>query len=107
MKVAVSATGKSLDVPVDPHFGRCPCIVLVDTDDMSPEFIDNSSAQLGGGAGIRSAELVSRVGAEAVLTGSCGPNAQQTLSAVGIEVVLGCTGTVLEAVERFKSGMTK
>jgi len=107
MKVAVTATGQSLDVPVDPQFGRCPCFLLVDTDDMSHEFIDNRASQLGGGAGIRSAELVSRVGAQVVLTGRVGPNAQQALQAAGIEVIVGCTGTVLEAVERFKSGLTE
>ena len=40
----------------------------------------------------------------AVLTGICGPKAHQTLSAAGIEVVVGCSGTVLEAVEHFKTG---
>jgi len=70
MKVAVSATGQSLDVPVEPRFGRCPFIVVVDTDNMNPEFMDNSASQLGGGAGIRSAEAVSRAGARVLLTGS-------------------------------------
>jgi predicted Fe-Mo cluster-binding NifX family protein len=107
MKVAVTATVQSLDGLVDPQFGRCPCVLLVDTEARTHEWIENPSAQLGGGAGIRSAELVSRAGAEVVLTGRCGPNAEQTLRAAGIRVVVGCTGTVLEAVERFKSGLTE
>lgn len=35
---------------------------------------------------------------------NCGPNAYQTLSAAGLTVVVGCSGTVREAVENFKAG---
>jgi predicted Fe-Mo cluster-binding NifX family protein len=107
MKVAVSSTGPSLDAAVDPRFGRCPCFVLVETDDMSFEAVENGSSSLGGGAGIQSAQLIAQKGAKAVLTGNCGPNAHQTLSAAGIDVVVNCGGTVSEAVLRFKSGQLR
>lgn len=104
MKIAVSATGPSLDAALDPRFGRCSHFVLVETDDGRFEAVENSSGYLGGGAGIQAARLVAGRGAKAVLTGDCGPNAHQTLSAAGIEVIVGCRGTVQEAVELFKSG---
>lgn len=104
MRVAVSATGSTLDAAVDPRFGRCQVFVLVETDDMTFEAIANESGTLGGGAGIQSAQLMARKGVKTVLTGNCGPNAHQTLSAAGIEVVVGCGGTVSEAIARFKSG---
>jgi predicted Fe-Mo cluster-binding NifX family protein len=104
MKVAVSATGSTLDATLDPRFGRCQVFVLVETDDMTFEAIDNESGTLGGGAGIQSAQLMARKGVKTVLTGNCGPNAHQTLSAAGIEVVVGCSGTVSEAIARFKAG---
>jgi predicted Fe-Mo cluster-binding NifX family protein len=50
---------------------------------------------------------MAQMGIEVVLTGNCGPNAHQTLSAAGIEVVVGCSGTVSEAVARFKSGQIR
>jgi predicted Fe-Mo cluster-binding NifX family protein len=86
MKIAVSSAGNSLDAQLDPHFGRCSFFVVVDSDDMSYEAFDNESGRLGGGAGIQAAQFVSSKGAGAVLTGSCGPNAMQTLSAAGIKV---------------------
>jgi len=104
MKVAISSSGKDLDSLIDPRFGRCPYFVIVETDNMSFEVFDNESIALGGGAGIQSAQFISSKGAEAVITGNCGPNAVQTLSAAGVELYLGNTGTVSEALEKYKSG---
>jgi predicted Fe-Mo cluster-binding NifX family protein len=104
MKVAVTSTGPTLDAAVDPRFGRCACFVIVEIDDMSFEAVENANSALGGGAGIQSAQLVASKGARTVLTGNCGPNAHQTLSAAGIEVIVGSSGTVRQMVERFKSG---
>lgn len=101
MKVAVSATGPSLNAPMDPHFGRCACFVLVETGQTRFETLENTSRSRGGGAGIQAAQLMARNGVDFVLTGNCGPNAYQTLSAAGVEVVVGCRGTVSEALQRF------
>jgi predicted Fe-Mo cluster-binding NifX family protein len=107
MKVAVTSTGPSLDAAVDPRFGRCAWFVLVETDDMTFEAVENASGSLSGGAGIQSAKQMAQKGANAVLTGNCGPNAHQTLSAAGIDVVVGCSGTVSETVAQFKSGQLR
>jgi len=107
MKVVVTSTGPSLDAAVDPRFGRCPLFMVVDTDDMSFKAVANGNSALGGGAGIQSAGLVVQEGAKAVLTGNCGPNAHQALSAAGVEVVVGCSGTVAEVVDRFKAGQLR
>ena len=104
MKVAVSVSGKDLDASIDQRFGRCAYFLIVETDDMSFEVFDNESAALGGGAGIQSAQFVASKGAKAVITGNCGPNAVKTLSAAGVEVFLGITGTIKEAVKKYKSG---
>jgi len=105
MKVAVTATGPQLDAPMDPRFGRCPCFVIVETDDMNFEVMENASQSLGQGAGIQAARAVAERGVQHVLTGNCGPNAHQALSAAGIGVVLGCSGTVRQVVEQFKGGL--
>jgi len=104
VKIAVTATGKSLDAKIDPRFGRCPYFLVVDTDTMEFETIDNQNLSLGGGAGIQSAKQVVEKGVQFVLTGNCGPNAYRTLSAAGISVIVGCSGVVREVVEQFKAG---
>ena len=104
MKVAVTSTGMDLDSEMDPRFGRCACFVIVETDDMSFQAFDNTNMSLGGGAGIQSAQFVASKGAEVVITGNCGPNAVQTLSAAGVKVYVGETGTVKEAVQKYMRG---
>lgn len=107
MKVAISSSGKDLDSMIDPRFGRCPYFVIVETDDISFEVFDNESIALGGGAGIQSSQFLSSKGVKAVITGNCGPNAVQTLSAAGVELYLGNAGTVREALENYKTGKMK
>lgn len=104
MRVAISAIGPTLDADVDPRFGRCAVFVLVETGDMSVAALENEAASTGGGAGIQAARRMAREGVKTVLTGSCGPNATETLTAAGIEIVDGCSGTVAEVVERFRAG---
>jgi len=104
MKVAVAASGNTLDAPADPRFGRCPYYVIVDSDTMEYEAIENAATMQGSGAGIAAAQLVANSGAEAVIAGNFGPNAFQALAAGGIQLYAGATGTVRDAVEALKAG---
>jgi len=107
LKVAVSATGPSLDASVDPRFGRCSYFVIVDTETMQYETLPNPAQYAGGGAGIQAAQTIASKGVQAVLTGNVGPNAYQALIAAGIQIVTGAYGTVREAVMKFKEGKLK
>lgn len=104
MKVAISAAGRNLDSPIDPRFGRCRFLLIVDSKSMGFEALENPAVMAPGGAGIQAAELVGKMGARAVITGDCGPNAYQVLSVAGIDVLLGASGSAREAVERYKRG---
>jgi predicted Fe-Mo cluster-binding NifX family protein len=104
MKVAVTATDRTLDASVDPRFGRCPYFLVVETDDLSFEPLENPNLTLGGGAGIQSAQLMADHGVQHVLTGNCGPNAHQTLSAAGIGILIGCSGVVRDVIEQYRAG---
>ncbi len=103
MKIAVSSYGKDLNSQIDPRFGRCAYFLIVNTDDMSFEAFENKGVSLSGGAGIQAGQFVISKGAKAVITGNCGPKAEQTLSAAGVELFTGHSGSAIEALEKYKS----
>ena len=110
MKIAVTATHRSLDADVDPRFGRCMCFVIVEIEGKeikSHKEISNEAIQASRGAGIQAAQTVANEGAEVVITGNIGPNAFNVLSQTGIKVVTGVTGKVKEAVEKYLKGELK
>jgi len=105
MKIAVTAKGMQLSDEVDPRFGRAPYILIVDTETMEYQSLDNSeNVNAFKGAGIQAATMVADKGAEVLLTGYCGPNAFKTVQAAGMKVVNDVTGTVQQAVETFLAG---
>jgi predicted Fe-Mo cluster-binding NifX family protein len=104
MKIAISATGPTLDADIDPRFGRCQYFIIADPETMQFEAMDNTRAAAAGGAGISAAQAVAGKGVQAVLTGNCGPNAHQVLSSSGIQIITGVSGKVREAIEGYKSG---
>ncbi len=108
MKIAVTSSGEALNSPIDLRFGRARYFVVVDTDTEDYKVIDNKmAADAVQGAGVQAAETVSREGVEVLITGHCGPNAFRTLKAAGIEVVIGASGSVKDAVDSYKSGTLK
>ena len=107
MKIAVSSKGPTLEDQVDPRFGRCPYFLIVNPVSLEFEALPNTSAELGGGAGIQSAQLVIEQGASVILTGSCGPNAVKVLEQGNVHIVTGVSGMVTQAVQQFAAGSLK
>lgn len=105
-KIAISSEGPTLHDRVDPRFGRAAGFIIVDTTSMTFDYVDNGASQTRAqGAGIQAAEIVTRSGAQALLTGYVGPKAFQALAATGIRVAQDLDNmTVKEAIERFKNG---
>ncbi|MBN2430052.1 MAG: NifB/NifX family molybdenum-iron cluster-binding protein [Acidobacteria bacterium] len=105
MKIAITAAGDDLHAPLDPRFGRAARFILYDTESKEYAVVDNEqNLNAPQGAGVQSAEILSRSGAECLLTGHCGPKAFRTLTAAGICVYTGLSGTVADAIRRFESG---
>ena len=62
MKIAITAKGNRLDSEVDPRFGRAPYILIVDTETLAFEAVDNSdNVNAFKGAGIQAASIISRM----------------------------------------------
>ena len=104
MKIAISSQGNNLDSELDPRFGRCAYFIIVNPDTMEWEAFSNKAAQMGGGAGIKAAQLVADKGAEAVITGNCGPNAFQSLRAANIRMFTGASGRIRDVIDHYQKG---
>jgi len=104
MKIAVSSTGGSLNAQVSPNFGRCAYFVIVDSETMKFEIMQNPAEGMLGGAGPEAARQIKERGCSVVITGQVGPNAEVALKQYGIEIVRGASGTVREAVENYLKG---
>jgi predicted Fe-Mo cluster-binding NifX family protein len=109
MKIAVSATGGSMNAKISEEFGRCAYFLIVDSDTMRFEPISNPGLGMTGGAGPASASRISAVGAKVVLTGKVGPNARVALDSAGITTVTGFSEamTVKEAVDQYLKGQNQ
>jgi len=101
MKICITSQGNNLDAKIDPRFGRVAYFLIVDTDNMESESVQNSYMQAGGGAGIQAAQFVANKDVEAVITGNVGPNSFQVLKEAGINFITGVSGNVKKAVERY------
>lgn len=104
MKVAVCSQGMSLDSMTDSRLGRCACFVLIDPATGHHEGVVNPWAQAGGGAGTRTAQFLAGQGVEVVLAGNVGPNAIRALDAAKVQVYVGISGTVADAVSQYRAG---
>lgn len=107
MKLAISISGKTLDAPFDARFGRAAAFCIVDTETDVWQVFDNPALSASGGAGVQAAQFVAGQGANAVISGAFGPNAFDTLAAVGIELYLAPgdeSYTAAEILEMFRAG---
>ncbi len=105
MKIAVSATDQTLDARVDSRFGRAPYFLIYDDETDEHSFIDNQQAlNAASGAGVQAAQNVVESGAEALLTGHCGPKAFRTLAAGDVAIYINVSGTLSEAIKAYKKG---
>lgn len=102
MKIALTSQGPDLDSEMDPKFGRAAYILIVDTETLEFEALDNSeNVNAFKGSGIQAAAMVGNHKAEVLLTGHCGPKAFDTLDAVGIKVVNDVMGRVRSVIKDF------
>lgn len=105
MKFAVAAQSPDLTSQVAPAFGRARYFFVVDVESGRYDVHNNAShINAHHAAGIVTAGAVIELDVDAVATGNIGPNAFATLRAGFVEIFTGVTGTVEEAIIRFKSG---
>jgi predicted Fe-Mo cluster-binding NifX family protein len=105
VKIGIRALGESLDSPVDQRFGRTRFFILFDSEKEEWSVYDNKrNVDAAQGAGIQAAQRIVELGAEALATGHCGPNAFATLTNAGIEVYQDAKGAVCDVLEAYREG---
>lgn len=105
MKIAVTCQADTLESPLDARFGRAKNFIICDTGSKSVAIVPNvQNLNALQGAGIQAATTVVSAGAEAVITGHCGPKAFKVLETAGIKVYTSTAATVKEALKAFEEG---
>jgi predicted Fe-Mo cluster-binding NifX family protein len=105
MKIAVTVREPHPDSEVDPRFGRAAYFLIHDTATGGWESVDNDqNVAAAQGAGVQAAQTMVARDVAALLTGHCGPKAFRVLSAAGVAVCVGATGTASEAVAAYREG---
>jgi predicted Fe-Mo cluster-binding NifX family protein len=104
VKIAISADGPELNAKIGNRLGVSKYLLIIDPDSGDFEAVPNPGASGQRGAGMQAIILAISRDVKAVLTGYCSPAVHDQLEANGIEVLLGVSGTVKEAVEKYKKG---
>ena len=108
MKIAFSTSGDDLNAPLDSRFGRAAKFLVYDTETASFTVLDNQqNLNAAQGAGIQSAQTVAAGGAQALVTGHCGPKAFRVLATACIKVYTSDAPTVAAALELYREGKLK
>ena len=100
-RVAISASSDSLDGDINSRFGRCEYFLLIDIDNgniSNVKAIKNSQAEMRGGAGIGTAQILSEYNINNVISGSIGPKAAEVLSQFKISTYQ-ATGSIRVAIK--------
>lgn len=104
MKIAISATGKTMEGSLDSRFGRCKYFVIYDTESEEINVVENKGNTSGGGAGIAAAQQLIDEKIDTVITGHLGPNAFKVIKSAGI-IPYQCESISIKSVlEKFKDG---
>ncbi|MGM0419001.1 MAG: NifB/NifX family molybdenum-iron cluster-binding protein, partial [Thermodesulfobacteriota bacterium] len=90
MKIAVSSKGNKLTSQVDERFGRCAFFMIIEPESLEYEVIENTGSEQG--AGVTAAKTIVNAGAQALITGSCGPKAFMVLKEANTDVILNGAG---------------
>ncbi|HHT18066.1 MAG: NifB/NifX family molybdenum-iron cluster-binding protein [Euryarchaeota archaeon] len=97
-----------LNGTVSQHFGKTPYFVLINWEDEkieSVQVLESNTKHTGGS--MTPGEFIAGSGANELLCGNLGPKAIQMLQNVGINVYVGASGTVAEAVQARAEGKLK
>jgi len=104
MKICVPTIDeKGLDDSIGEHFGRVPTYTIVDLETDDVRIIPNTSHHMGGRGD--PPEIMAKEGVNAMICQGLGRRAISLFESLGIEVYIGASGTVRDAIAMFQQGM--
>ena len=103
MKVGIPTNGDNgLDEEIGEHFGRVDTYTIIDLETNEVKIIPNTSNHMGGEG--YPPELLKKEGITIMVCRGLGRRAITMFEEIGIDVYIGASGTVKDAVEAFKQG---
>ena len=103
MKICIPTVGDNgLDDFVGEHFGRVPTYTIVDLDTDEVKVIPNTSEHMGGQG--HPPEIMAKEGVNVMVCRGLGRRAIAMFEELGINVYIGASGTVRDAIDAFKQG---
>ncbi|MFP4112528.1 MAG: NifB/NifX family molybdenum-iron cluster-binding protein [Candidatus Woesearchaeota archaeon] len=106
MKIAVTSENNTIESTVEQRFGRSGFFIVANIENKNItgyEAIENQGSKNAHGAGIRAAEQLGEINADAVITGELGPNAEKILARMGIKAYHS-KGDIRKAIDDLISG---
>jgi len=104
MKICVPTMGEAgMEEAICQHFGRAPTFTIVDTDSGKITVLPNVSEHMGG-TGLPT-ETIFAAGVQLMIVGGLGPKAVAMFNEGGVDVFVGATGTVKDAIDDWRANM--
>ena len=103
LKIAISASSKTIESEVDNRFGRCSYFLIITLKNGNidnVETIENIQKDMRGGAGIAVAKMLADHNVDAILSENVGPRAMEVLNQFQISVYQ-ANGLIKEAIKNF------
>lgn len=103
MKICIPTIGNNgLDDFVGEHFGRVPTYTIVDLETNEVKVVKNTSEHMGGVG--YPPEIMLREGVNILVCRGLGRRAISMFDETGIDVYIGASGSVKDAISAFKQG---
>ncbi|MBN2456598.1 MAG: hypothetical protein JXB29_08720 [Sedimentisphaerales bacterium] len=103
MKVAVPSDGPNMDANVAHRLSAAEYLLIIDVESGEFEALPESINLHQRGSGVRTIVTAVSKGANAILTGYCGPSIVSQLESSGVEILTGITGTVRGALDQYRA----
>lgn len=88
MKVAITATGNTLESTLDTRFGRCDYFFIYDIENKVMEFIPNSNINKEEGAGSSSVQFMASRNVNKIISGEFGIKIKSLLDCMKIQMIV-------------------